>query len=115
MALNRKPGTCSNGYPAYTRSCPGMRGACNYDSKIIKYVIQPGDTLCDLAYRFNTTVEAIMEINPGIDPSNLRIGQVILIPDPPFGPGFGFGPWFGFGPGFGFGPWFGFGPFGPWI
>ena len=44
------------------------------------YTIRSGDTLFQLARRFNTTVEAIMAINPGIDPNNLQIGQVICIP-----------------------------------
>ena len=44
------------------------------------YTIKSGDTLFLLARRFNTTVEAIMKINPGIEPENLRIGQVICIP-----------------------------------
>ncbi len=45
------------------------------------YTIQSGDTLYFLAIRYNTTVEAIMKLNPGIDPNNLQIGQVICIPD----------------------------------
>ncbi len=44
------------------------------------YTIKSGDTLFLLARRFNTTVEAIMKINPGIEPNNLQIGQVICIP-----------------------------------
>ena len=44
------------------------------------YIIRPGDTLFQLANRFNTTVEAIMRINPGIDPNRLQIGQSICIP-----------------------------------
>jgi hypothetical protein len=32
-----------------------------------------------LAQVFNTTVDAIMELNPGIDPRNLLIGQVVTI------------------------------------
>ncbi len=44
------------------------------------YTIKSGDTLFQLARRFNTTVEGIMAINPGIDPNNLQIGQVICIP-----------------------------------
>ncbi|MDU5083353.1 MAG: LysM peptidoglycan-binding domain-containing protein, partial [Bacillota bacterium] len=44
------------------------------------YTIRSGDTLFMLARRFNTTVEAIMAVNPGIDPNNLQIGQVICIP-----------------------------------
>lgn len=44
------------------------------------YTIKSGDTLYFLAIRYNTTVEAIMKLNPGIDPNNLQIGQVICIP-----------------------------------
>jgi len=45
------------------------------------YTIKAGDTLYMLAIRYNTTVEAILAANPGIDPNNLRIGQVICIPE----------------------------------
>ncbi len=45
------------------------------------YTIRSGDTLYLLAIRYNTTVEAIMRVNPGIDPNNLQIGQVICIPE----------------------------------
>ncbi|HHW70257.1 MAG TPA: LysM peptidoglycan-binding domain-containing protein [Clostridiales bacterium] len=44
------------------------------------YVIQSGDTFYKLAQRFNTTVAAISAVNPGVDPNNLQIGQVICIP-----------------------------------
>ncbi len=47
------------------------------------YTIRPGDTLFLLAQRFNTTVAAIQRLNPGIDPNNLQIGQVICIPGAP--------------------------------
>ena len=46
------------------------------------YTIRPGDTLYVLAQRYNTTVEAIMKLNPGIDPNRLQIGQRICIPEP---------------------------------
>lgn len=46
----------------------------------MSYTIRAGDTLYLLANRYNTSVDAIMEANPGIDPYNLRIGQVICIP-----------------------------------
>lgn len=46
----------------------------------MSYTIRSGDTLYLLANRYNTTVEAIMRANPGLDPYNLRIGQVICIP-----------------------------------
>ncbi len=44
------------------------------------YTINPGDTYFLLAQRFGTTVQAISAANPGVDPNNLQIGQVICIP-----------------------------------
>ncbi len=45
----------------------------------IRYTIRPYDTVWMLAQIFNTTVDSIMDLNPGIDPRNLMIGQVITI------------------------------------
>lgn len=44
------------------------------------YVIQPGDTLYRIAQRLEVSLQRIIEANPGIDPNNLRVGQVICIP-----------------------------------
>ena len=44
-----------------------------------RYTIRPYDTIWMLAQIFNTTVDSIMDLNPGIDPRNLMIGQVITI------------------------------------
>ena len=44
------------------------------------HTIRSGDTLFELARRNGTTVQAIIAINPGINPNNLQIGQVICIP-----------------------------------
>ncbi len=48
-------------------------------SGTIRYTIRPYDTLWMLAQVFNTTVDSMMELNPGIDPRNLQVGQVIAI------------------------------------
>jgi LysM repeat protein len=47
------------------------------------YTIVAGDTLFALARRFNTTVQAITNANPGINPNSLQIGQQICIPVAP--------------------------------
>ncbi|HSH35856.1 LysM domain-containing protein [Schnuerera sp.] len=63
-----------------------IKGRCPSGS--FPYTIKSGDTLYILAQKYNTTVEAILKINPGIDPNNLQIGQVICIPKaaPPMPP-----------------------------
>jgi LysM repeat protein len=45
------------------------------------YVVQPGDTLSGIAARFHTSVTAIANLNHISDPSKLRVGQVLLIPN----------------------------------
>ncbi len=44
------------------------------------YIIKSGDTLFNLASRYGTTVEAILTINPGLDPESLQVGRIICIP-----------------------------------
>lgn len=44
------------------------------------YQIQRGDTFHSLALRFQTTVEAIRNANPNINPNALLIGQRVCIP-----------------------------------
>lgn len=56
------------------------------------YTIKSGDTLGEIAERFNTTVDAILRANPGItDADQIQVGQVITIPGaesaPPAEPG----------------------------
>ncbi len=47
------------------------------------YVIKAGDALYQIAERFNTTVAALMLVNPGINPNMLQIGQKICVPRQP--------------------------------
>jgi hypothetical protein len=46
---------------------------------IIRYTIQPYDTLWLIAQRYNTTINAIAAANPGVNLNFLRVGQVINI------------------------------------
>jgi LysM repeat protein len=43
------------------------------------YVVQSGDTLGSIAQKYNTTVDELMTLNPGIDPTALNIGQKIRV------------------------------------
>jgi len=43
------------------------------------YVVQSGDTLGSIAGKSSTTVDELMTLNPGIDPTALNIGQKIRV------------------------------------
>ena len=43
------------------------------------YRVQAGDTLETIAEKHGTTVDALLELNPGIDPVALRIGQRVRV------------------------------------
>jgi LysM repeat protein len=43
------------------------------------YVIQSGDTLGSIAARYKTTVDELLRLNPGIDPSALHPGDRIRV------------------------------------
>jgi lysozyme len=46
----------------------------------IQYVVQPGDTLQNIAVRFGTTWQAIAQLNNIPNPNRIYVGQVLLIP-----------------------------------
>jgi len=46
----------------------------------LRYEVQPGDTLWDIAERHGTTVEALVEANPLASPDDLTPGQVLVVP-----------------------------------
>ena len=46
----------------------------------IVHQVQGGETLITIAQLHNTTTEAILAINPDVDPALLQVGQILLIP-----------------------------------
>jgi len=45
-----------------------------------QYKIKPGDTLYSLAKKYNTTVEDILYVNPKLNPYNIEVGDMIIMP-----------------------------------
>jgi LysM repeat protein len=43
------------------------------------YRLRAGETLSDVAIRFDTSVERLLALNPGIEPTNLVVGQRIRV------------------------------------
>jgi LysM repeat protein len=53
---------------------------------MVKYIVQPGDTLGNIAYKYRTTVQAIMKANGIKDPNMIHVGQIIRIPTDSYQP-----------------------------
>lgn len=49
-------------------------------ANVFQYVLQPWDNIPLLAQKFNTSVKAILEANPGIYLNCLFVGQILYIP-----------------------------------
>jgi peptidoglycan DL-endopeptidase LytF len=47
------------------------------------YTVEAGDIPATIAEKFGVSVDALLAANPGIDPTNLHIGQVLIIPPKP--------------------------------
>ena len=43
------------------------------------YVIRRGDTLASIATRYGTTVAAVRQLNPGVDPVSLDVGRRLRV------------------------------------
>ena len=43
------------------------------------YSVRSGDTLASIAEKFGTTVDRLMELNPGVEPTALRVGTPIRV------------------------------------
>jgi LysM repeat protein len=43
------------------------------------YRLRQGETISDVAIRFDTTVEQLLALNPGIEPNALNVGQRIRV------------------------------------
>jgi LysM repeat protein len=49
------------------------------ESAAVDHVIVEGDTFASLAKEYNTTSERIQELNPGLDPRRIQIGQTVRV------------------------------------
>jgi LysM repeat protein len=59
---------------------PGASNAPSVAADGDTYIVQDGDTLWDIAFSFDSTVEAIVAANNLDDPEDISIGQELIIP-----------------------------------
>ena len=45
------------------------------------YIIKSGDTLSQIATKYGTSIEALSKANNITDPSKIRVGQKLIIPE----------------------------------
>lgn len=63
-------------YSNYYRQCPGNSTS---------YTVRPGDTLYRISQTFDTSIQSIVDANPGLNPGLISVGQQICIPRAPVG------------------------------
>jgi spore germination protein len=72
-----------NGLPSASSLVPGLALYIPDNQLPIRsYQIKTGDQIWELAQRFKTDVSSILAANPGVNPNQLFIGQIIHIPSP---------------------------------
>ncbi|HHY92824.1 MAG TPA: LysM peptidoglycan-binding domain-containing protein [Firmicutes bacterium] len=45
-----------------------------------RWIVQPGDTLHQIAVKTGVSLAALLAANPGVDPENLQVGRVLIVP-----------------------------------
>lgn len=59
--------------------------AQNKAEKVVKYTVQPGETILGIAHRHGTTLDHLLSLNPDVKPDYVQSGQVINVPYVPGG------------------------------
>ena len=62
---------------------PKISSTTELEEKPISYIVEEGDSLSDIAYRFNIDLNELVTLNTIKDPSLININQILLIPRNP--------------------------------
>ena len=79
LQTKASPGTTSVATTQSTPTATGKTTGTTTAKRKQFYSLRAGETLSDVAIRFNTTVEELLALNPGIEPTNLNVGQRIRV------------------------------------
>lgn len=80
MATNNITDSTSLQIGQELRIPPGQSEETTAATESIQYQIESGDTLFSLANQYGSTVDEILADNPGLEPTSLQVGQIIIIP-----------------------------------
>jgi len=79
LQTDASPGTTTVATTRPTSTATGTTGTTTTVKRKRFYRLRIGETLSDVAIRFNTTVEELLALNAGIEPTNLNVGQRIRV------------------------------------
>jgi len=69
--------------PAPTQEAPAPeQPPAQGEGSVIFHTVQPGDTLYSIAQQYDTTPEAISQVNGLVNPNQIVVGQELKIPTP---------------------------------
>lgn len=74
------PATRDPNQPILTPTPDAPHGLPTLRSEAEEYVVRPGDILSAVAERFGVTLEELIAANQLLDPNQLEVGQLLLIP-----------------------------------
>ncbi len=77
-----RPGAVAARDPSTAVAAQVGEKPANKQSKVRTYQVRKGDTLIEIALRHNTTVEDLIERNPGLRPTRIYPGQMIDLGEP---------------------------------
>ena len=72
--LDNAKANCQEGYSVFD-----WNGKCVYSKQSVFYKVVKGDTLGEIAKKFNTTVDALVKLNGISNPNRIYVGQKIKI------------------------------------
>jgi LysM repeat protein len=64
---------------AFLTTAPTTTGKKPKPKPAVYATVESGDTLDQIALDHDTTVERILELNPGLDPTGLQVGQKVRV------------------------------------
>ena len=76
---NDSPSSTTSGLPTVSTPAVTTRTTTTPSKKKQIYRVKAGDTLESIAAKFNTTVDDLLALNPGIDPLALSPGQKVRV------------------------------------
>lgn len=70
--------------PPPPHTATGAKPAPTKSGKILtrSYAVKSGETPASIARKYGVKLDALLAVNPGLNPSRLRVGQTLVIPAP---------------------------------